>query len=113
MNIFRLLALARRSAWQLKAVAAVTMIVGAATQAVAAGHSPGGPHRKLDHELADRADHAPASNLTSVIVTLNAGAQLPNQFKRYAKADGALGLVNGHVLDLPNGALPGAVIPPN
>ena len=105
MNTLRVLALVRRSAWQLKAAAAVTMIVGAATQAVAAGNSPGGTHPKLDRELAERADHAPASNLTAVIVTLNPGAQLPNQFKHYAKEDGLLGLVNGQVLELPNGAL--------
>ena len=103
----RLVALARPAAWQLKTFAAACMIVGAAANAVAGGNEskPAGPRPKLDRELTDRADHAPASGLTPVIVTLNTGKELPNEFKRYAKDDGVLGLLNGQVLALPNGAL--------
>jgi serine protease AprX len=39
-----------------------------------------------------------------VIVTLLPGAQLPAEFKRFAR-DGKLGLINGQVLDLPNNVL--------
>src|SRR5215470_3479032 len=37
-------------------------------------------HRKLDRELAFRADHLPASSTTRVIVTLRPGVELPADF---------------------------------
>src|SRR5438034_3114436 len=107
MKDSRLLALARRGTWQLKAFAVTAILVGIGSSAVAAGNgsAPAGPQRKLDRELTVRADHAPATDLTPVIVTLVPGAHLPNEFKRYAKDEDALGLINGHVLRLPNAAL--------
>ena len=51
-----------------------------------------------------RADDRNGSNTTRVIVTLVPGAQLPQEFKRYAR-NSTLDLINGQVLDLPNGVL--------
>jgi serine protease AprX len=59
---------------------------------------------KLDDELTDRANRGNSSLTTRVIVTLNPGAKLPGEFKKYA-LNRSLGLINGEVLDLPNGVL--------
>src|SRR5215218_4159813 len=59
---------------------------------------------KLDRELTKRADDRNARNTTRVIVTMVPGAQLPSEFKKFAR-DGKLDLINGQVLDLPNNAL--------
>jgi serine protease AprX len=59
---------------------------------------------KLDDELSNRADRANQALTTRVIVTLNPGAKLPGEFKKYA-LNKSLSLINGEVLDLPNGAL--------
>jgi serine protease AprX len=92
----------------------IAILLGVAANAVAAGPgaSPRKPeglsrphHRKLDRELTFRADHRPASEQTSVIVTLNPAAQLPSDFKRYEKRDGRLNLINGRLLKLPNSVL--------
>jgi serine protease AprX len=56
---------------------------------------------KLDHETARRRDLNP-QDTSSVIVTLVPGAKLPQEFARYARANGKLDIINGHVLDLPN-----------
>jgi len=71
--------------------------------------APGAPgalvkNYKLDNELSDRADKGNASQTTRVIVELNPGVKLPGEFKKYA-LNKSLGLINGEVLDLPNGAL--------
>jgi len=58
-------------------------------------------HPKLDKELTFRAEHQNPLATTSVIVTLQPGAKLPAEFKRFARA-GKLNLINGHVVDLPN-----------
>jgi serine protease AprX len=60
---------------------------------------------KLDDELTFRSAHHDAARTTRVIVELQQGAQLPREFARYAKPNGKLGIINGHVLDLPNGLL--------
>jgi serine protease AprX len=62
------------------------------------------PHSKLDAELTRRTQRNPRET-TSVIVTLVPGAQLPPEFKRFARAKGRLGIINGQVLDLPNNVL--------
>ena len=70
----------------------------------AAAAGPRVSSAKFDHELARRANSAPASETTSVIVTVNPGGSLPTAFKRFARR-GALGLVNGYVVDVPNSEL--------
>ena len=59
---------------------------------------------KLDDELTRRSNDRNGSNTTRVIVTLLPGAQLPQEFKKYAR-NVKLDLINGQVLDLPNGVL--------
>ena len=59
---------------------------------------------KLDKELTQRSKQ----NLwqtTRVIVTLQPGAQLPAEYQRFAKRFGKLGIINGQVVDVPNGIL--------
>jgi len=59
---------------------------------------------KLDDELNQRASKGNVLNTTRVIVTLVPGAQLPSEFKKYARA-GKLDIINGQVLDLPDRVL--------
>ena len=59
---------------------------------------------KLDAELAQRNQRS-SREVTSVIVTLVPGAELPPEFKRFARAKGKLSIINGQVLDLPNQVL--------
>jgi serine protease AprX len=59
---------------------------------------------KLDDVLTERSDRGNSVLTTRVIVTLNPGAKLPGEFKKYA-LNRSLSLINGEVLDLPNGAL--------
>ena len=105
MKLSRVLVQAKPGAWRFNTFAVATILVGIATSALAGGNGPSSSHRKLDQELTFRADHRSASELTTVIVTVNPSASLPNAFKRYLDADGTLDLINGHVLTLPNGAL--------
>src|SRR5262245_14764269 len=55
---------------------------------------------KLDSELTRRSQRNP-HEVSSVIVTLVPGATLPPDLKRFARARGRLGIINGQVLDLP------------
>jgi serine protease AprX len=58
---------------------------------------------KLDDVVSQRAGGNPG--LTSrVIVTLAAGAELPPEFRKYARG-AKLDVLNGHVLEVPNGVL--------
>ena len=59
---------------------------------------------KLDDKVTERAAHGNPLHTTRVIVTLLPGAKLPAEFKRFAQG-GKLDLINGQVLDLPNGLL--------
>jgi serine protease AprX len=59
---------------------------------------------KLDRELTKRADDRNPRTTTRVIVTMVPGAQLPSEFKKFAR-EGKLDLINGQVLDLPNNVL--------
>ncbi|MGE0705151.1 MAG: S8 family peptidase [Vicinamibacterales bacterium] len=59
---------------------------------------------KLDSYV-ERLKSADPSARSSVIVTLPPGAQLPAAFAPYARRNGRLPLINGQVLDLPNGAI--------
>jgi serine protease AprX len=56
---------------------------------------------KVDQELTDRKRNNPESR-TKVILTLVPGAQVPQQFRRFARADRKLNLINGVDLELPN-----------
>ena len=95
----------RKAVWGPKRTlaAAVFVVLGLVANAAAAPKTA--PHGKLDRELTYRADHLPATAATPVIVTLQPGAQLPAEFKRFAKANGKLGIINGQVLTVPNGIL--------
>ena len=94
------------------------LILGFAPQAFAAGgrHSTQPPHAKpgaagkkalhpkLDNALQGRSKGLRSNDITSVIVRLQPGAKLPPAFERYVRAGrfGKLGIINGHVVDLPN-----------
>ena len=67
---------------------------------------------KIDDALTDVADHANPNLTTRVIVTLVPGATLPNEFKKYTR-NTKLDLINGEVLDLPNGVLRKLAAHPN
>jgi serine protease AprX len=69
---------------------------------------PGDPSRhakayKLDAELDRRSKGPSALDRTPVIVEIVPGAQLPPEFKKFAK--GQLGIINSLSLELPNGVL--------
>src|SRR5438874_284251 len=110
--------LQRKGVWGPKrTLAAATLItLGLATTATAAGgHSraaphvkPGAPSSRVKPYKADDAVERHASensqHQSSVIVTLAPDAELPPQFKKFARG-GKLEIINGQVLDLPNGAL--------
>src|SRR5262245_38986317 len=68
--------------------------------------APGGfvKNYKLDDTLTDHASRGNPRFTTRVIVQLNPGATLPPEFRKYA-LNRRLDLVNGEVLDLPNGQL--------
>ena len=88
---------------------------------------PGAPssqvkNYKVDDELSRRSGDRNARNTTRVIVTLAPGAKLPAEFKKYMSRvrdgkhqrvssllgdtdDNKLDLINGQVLELPNGVL--------
>jgi serine protease AprX len=59
---------------------------------------------KLDDEITRRRDSNP-NHTSQVIVTLVPGAQLPAEFKQFARANGKLDIINGQVLDLPNSVI--------
>jgi serine protease AprX len=109
----------QKAVWGLKRiiVTAALLLVGLAPNfAAAKTHSheaarkqagvPGSVAKpyKLDAELSRRSNDRNGSNTTRVIVTLVPGAQLPNEFKKYSR-NTTLDLINGQVLDLPNGVL--------
>jgi serine protease AprX len=59
---------------------------------------------KLDGELTRRSERS-AREVSRVIVTLVPGATLPQEFKRFTRSRGRLGIINSEVLDLPNNVL--------
>src|SRR5829696_6266953 len=67
---------------------------------------------KLDGELTKRADGRNPLATTRVIVAMHPGAALPPQFKKFARG-GSLDLINGEVLELPNGVLKQLAAHPN
>jgi serine protease AprX len=112
--------LRRKAVWgpkrTLGAALAVLLVTGLAVSPAAARptsdhakKTPGAPgafakHYKLDDALNDRAAKGSPASTTRVIVELLPGAKLPGEFKKYAR-NTKLDLINGEVLDLPNGVL--------
>ena len=96
---------------------AVFLVVGLASNAFADGRHtrtakkvrPGqeqsqAKQYKFDDEVTRRSNGNPLRT-SSVIITLVPGAQVPSEFKKFARAGGRLDIINGQVLDLPNGLL--------
>ena len=85
----------------------VTSNTSGAAPTKATPASPGAFSRgyKLDARLTDLAARGGSSAATPVIVELLAGAQLPPDFKKYARSKGKLGIINAELLDLPNSLL--------
>src|SRR5919201_5322984 len=98
----------RKAVWGPKRTIATALIVmcGLATEAFAASHPvpgkarPGRPNAfvktyKLDGELVRRSDRL--TGTTRAIIELAPGAQLPAEFKAYARRNGRLRIINGQV----------------
>src|SRR6185503_21009523 len=107
----------RKAVWGPKrTIAAISLIaIGLATSAFAEGRhhrsarkaQAGRPNSivrnyKIDDELSRRAGHTLSSQKSKVIVELVPGAPLPAPLAAYAKRNGKLGIINGHVLELPD-----------
>jgi serine protease AprX len=87
---------------------AILLTTLAPSLAIAAGAAQDGRARYRNYKLDDHVQQLKTANpagASSVIVTLAPGTELPAEFARFVRASGALGLINGHVLDLPNGAI--------
>ncbi len=67
---------------------------------------------RLDDELTFRAARLHPASITRVIVTLVPGAELPPQFEKFVRG-GKLDIINGRVLELPNGLLKQLAAHPN
>jgi serine protease AprX len=86
-------------------------LLAAGTDALAAGRvRPGRPNSyarayKLDQELSKRAFTGNALRTTRVIVEWQPGTRLPAALAAYARRNGAINVLNGNVLDVPNGML--------
>ncbi|HWW82319.1 MAG TPA: S8 family peptidase, partial [Vicinamibacterales bacterium] len=102
---------------------ALFIILGAQTNANAAGQSPAGStigqsgssqttQDKLDSELTARVKSGHPLRTTGVILTLAPGAALPPEFQKFAHP-GKLDIINGHVLDLPDSLLTQVAAHPN
>src|SRR5215510_2878621 len=116
---FRKAIVRQKAVWgprrMLAAVALATF--GFASNSTAAGQhaqpathaKPGVPgaqvkNYKLDEELTHRGTSGNPLSTSSVIVELVPGAQLPPEFKKYARGN-KLDIINGQVLELSNGLL--------
>jgi serine protease AprX len=105
--------LRRKAVWgptRILAMLALAVWAAASSAAAATPARPGRPNSyaknyKLDAELSRRAAGANAQRTTRVIVEWQPGAKLPLAFKQYARRNGNLNVLNGTVLDLPNGLL--------
>jgi len=107
--------LRRKADWRPKRIlAAVLLIFGLALNANAEGRhrrearkaQAGQPNShvtayKLDGELTFRAANR-HTQTTRVIVELQPGATLPRELASHARGKGKLGIINSHVIDLPN-----------
>ena len=94
------------------ATAATVVLFGLPARSFAAGDQAGEhgapgqfvKNYKLDDDVAARSEHGNPHAISQVIVTLVPGAELPPQFNQYKRA-GKLDIINGQVLELPNGLL--------
>jgi serine protease AprX len=77
---------------------------GKASKAKPAGPNSFVKNQKLDDEIKKRSSGSSDRTLR-VIVTLQPGAQLPFELRRFAKAAGKLDIINGQVLELPAGVI--------
>ena len=108
----------RKAVWTLLRLVASSalVILGLSSNAIAEGRHnrearkarPSAPnsnaqHYRLDKELSFRAVHHQALRKTHAIVTLKPGAQLPPGLERFTTRK--LDIINGYVVDLPNGLL--------
>jgi len=57
---------------------------------------------KLDAEVERRVRQGSSNTLVRVIVTMQPGAKLPAELKKFAQVSGALDIINGQVLELPS-----------
>ncbi len=109
----------KKAVWGARSVSALSfaLFLASSLTAFASGpHRSAAPHAKpgvpgravknykLDDELTQRSAKGNPSATSSVIVTLVPGATLPPEFKRFARSTN-LGIINGAVLDVPNGLL--------
>ncbi|HEY7290089.1 MAG TPA: S8 family peptidase [Vicinamibacterales bacterium] len=109
----------RKAVWGPKRtlLAALLFLVGTAPMASAAGHhGRQGKHLKpgwansfvrryrMDDEVTRRSGDRNGANTTKVIVSLVPGAQLPPEFKRFAR-NLNLDIINGVALELPNSVI--------
>src|SRR5436190_20975793 len=107
----------RKAVWGPKRTLVAALAVIAMASNVAAGPHrnapkkgvPGAPgsqvkNYKLDDEVSRRSKSGDDKKTSSVIVTLLPGAQLPPQFRKFARNTN-LDFINGVVLDVPNGVL--------
>ena len=106
----------RRTAAVIAALACAGHLLSATSAAAATptkgGHVSRAKNYKLDDELASRSAQGNPTRTTGVIVTLVPGAQLPAEFKKFARG-GKLDILNGHVLTVPNGVLKQLASHPN
>src|SRR5262245_19563751 len=104
----------RKAVWGPKRTtltALLLLIVAAATPRPASANGPTstpGPgnhadHHNLDAYLAALAKSGNPFLSTPIVVTLNPGAELPPQFRRFVQRE--LPIINGYLLSLPNGLL--------
>ncbi len=111
----------KKAVWGLKPALAAfltlaLMLTGATTASAKGRHRlhahagrPGRPNQfvenyRLDGELAQRARNSSSSHLSTVIVELKNGAQVPREFQRFVRGD-KLDIINGVVLELPDNLL--------
>jgi serine protease AprX len=92
----------RRRRFRTVSLLVVFAITGVVSGSSAAGLVPRFP--KLDADLENRAVAASSIKKSTVIVSVAAGAALPAEFKKYARAR-ALDSINAYVLDLPDNLL--------
>jgi serine protease AprX len=109
----------RKAVWGPKRTLAALVVAGLALGSNAYAAPGSGPRAaragrpnsnaksyKLDGELSKRSNRTlSALSKTRVIVELAPGQKLPLAFKQYAKRNGDLNIINGSVIDVPNGLL--------
>src|SRR5213596_2362008 len=104
----------RKVVWGPKrTLVAAALVFGLSANGVAASGTPGSQVRnyKADDAVSARARGNPLQT-SSVIVTFVPGAELPTEFANFARG-GKLDIINGQVLELPNGLINRLAAHPN